>query len=125
MKNRTAPDATSEWNVPDALLELEQAGDLELLRDVISLFRADTLSRLQYLGDAASDCDPAGIRRQAHALKGSATQLGADVMATMCQQIESRILHGESLDVPMAVNELRTEFDRIWLAMAARTGQPA
>jgi HPt (histidine-containing phosphotransfer) domain-containing protein len=125
MNNRTAPDASADWNVPAALLELEQAGDVELLRDVISLFKEDTLSRLQYLREAASDCDSAGIRRQAHALKGSATQLGADAMATMCQQLESRILQGESLDVPLAVSELRTEFDRIWPAMAARAGQPS
>ena len=108
------------WSLPAALLELEQAGDLQLLCEVISIFRQDTLTRLEHLQDAVSRRDYEDIRREAHALKGSAAQLGAGDLATLCREIEYRAQEGRNSQLSTAVEELRTEFDRIWPDMAAR-----
>ena len=116
--------ASLVWNVPATLLQLEREGDADLLRDVISLFREDTLARLQQLRDAVGQGDAAGLRRQAHIIKGSATQLGADLMAALCQELEQRSLRGETSALPAMLEKLRTEFDRIWPAMADRMARP-
>jgi hypothetical protein len=48
--------------------------------------------------------------------------LGADAMAAACLQIENAAGRGGAADLADLVDQLRVEFDRIWPAMAARTG---
>lgn len=109
----------TNWELPPSLLQLQREGDAELLREVVALFQKDTLARLEQMQEAVSKSDAAGIKKQAHILKGSAIQLGAELMARLCQEMEACAAQGMVKDLPVLLAQLGLEFDRVWPAMAA------
>lgn len=72
---------------------MEQLGcelDAELLHDVITTFIEDSRQRIKAIHDGLRSGKVLDLRRQAHSLKGSANQIGAKRMASLCKQIEQR-----------------------------------
>jgi len=80
--------AQAEWALPETLQELILAGDAEIVSEIIDLFKSDTAQRLTLLRQALVQLDGARVRAQAHSIKGSAVQVGANSLAALCQRIE-------------------------------------
>lgn len=79
----------SNWALPETLQLLAAAGDAELVQEIIDMFKSDTARRLLLLREALTQMDQARVRQQAHAIKGSAVQVGAESLAALCQRIET------------------------------------
>jgi len=77
------------WALPETLQVLAASGDDDLVLEIIEMFKSDTAHRLQLLREALSATDGARVKAQAHAIKGSAIQVGADSLAKLCQRIET------------------------------------
>ena len=80
--------AEVEWSLPEALQQLAQDGEREIVAEVLTLFQSDTKSRLKDLRGAVESGDRKRVRSQAHSLKGSAVQVGANSMAEACREME-------------------------------------
>jgi len=76
------------WRIPDALGELDRAGDRGVLRELIADFRQDTEARLDRMDAALQRHDAAALKSEAHSLRGSAGQMGAVGFAALCLEIE-------------------------------------
>jgi CheY-like chemotaxis protein len=63
-------------------------GDHDLLRDVVQLFLDDCPQRLAAIRQAIDRCDPAGLRAEAHTLKGAAANLSAEELADAARTLE-------------------------------------
>ena len=59
-----------------------------LIADLTETFREYTQTYLAQMGDSLAAADYDRVRAQAHRIKGSASQLGADAIAMICQEME-------------------------------------
>jgi HPt (histidine-containing phosphotransfer) domain-containing protein len=83
-----ANPARSIWILPETLQLMADSGDAEIVAEILDIFKMDTAQRLQVLREALSRTDRVRVQQQAHSIKGSAVQVGANSLAALCQQIE-------------------------------------
>ncbi|MDB5928545.1 MAG: multi-sensor hybrid histidine kinase [Polaromonas sp.] len=99
-------DATSAGGVNDAesvLMDwsrLEQFREfddeaLSMTREVITLFTSEMPQRIDDIRVALAASDSALLSRAAHALKGSASNVGARVLSQVCGHLEQSCLQGQ------------------------------
>jgi two-component system sensor histidine kinase RpfC len=78
----------SEWYDNIVLHELDILGeDPDFIKTLLSNFESEGLRHIEYLKQAIED-DYLEYREQLHALKGSATELGAGQLVQICQDAE-------------------------------------
>src|ERR1700689_1774039 len=92
-------DLTAVWAVPEALRQLVEYGDTELVDELIAIFQTDTASRLEVLARAVAAGDWATVRAEAHTIKGSSVQVGANRVAEACRQMETEARKSPPMEV--------------------------
>ena len=110
------------WNLPEALFALARAGDESLVPEIIAIFRDDTARRLTNLQQAFEAGDTSAVREQAHAIKGSAAQVGAASMASCCREIECCAAGSRTTPLGPLVHQLHRDFKEVCEAMARNYG---
>jgi len=111
-----AIEAAAGWTLPESLQELAECGEKDMVAEVLTLFQADTESRLQVLRSAAEAGDRVRTRAQAHSLKGSAVQVGAMALAEACRELELTAETRPDLLSPLA--EIESRFEAVSKAIA-------
>lgn len=76
--------------------------DLELFRDMVTIFEEDAPVLLSMLRAAAERGDSVVVQQHAHALKGLAQNLGATSIAAVAREVEESARAGETHLAPMA-----------------------
>ena len=99
----------------DELRDLEP-GDPSLLLRFIDRFGTGARQRLSDLADARDKGDAQAQGRIAHGLKGTASNLGAAVLADLCRQVETLGAAGELADAAL-VARVEDEVDRATRAL--------
>lgn len=112
--------AELDWSLPEALQQLAVAGEREIVAEVLTLFQSDTESRLQDLRSAVLTGDRKRVRAQAHSLKGSAVQVGANALGQSCRQLE--MTAETCLDLTPLLEEIATRFAAVSKAIDAEYG---
>ena len=105
------------WSLPDELLQLARDGAADVIADVIAVFQADSAARLANLAEAVEACNWKQIRAEAHALKGSSLQVGAEAMAGVCLQLE-HIKSENPSEAAQLLHCLQAQFAEVEQAMA-------
>jgi two-component system, sensor histidine kinase len=95
-----------------------QAGDLPL--KLAGIFKRDTGQRLNELRHAVDCTDAPAAARIAHAIKGSAANLGAHIVVRICSEIETGAEAADLGAVPRLLDELQHEFTRACDALTAK-----
>src|SRR5579872_6227473 len=80
--------STESWSPPRSVLE-GIFGEDDLIVDMIHIFKTDIPARIQRIRAALEGCEYDAIRTEAHSIKGSARQIGADGIADTCQELET------------------------------------
>jgi CheY-like chemotaxis protein len=102
------------------------AGDEGFMTKIIDLFLADLAERLEALEVAAVARDGDGLKRLAHALKGSCGHFGATQLAALCRKMEQIGMQRPVPDAGAALRELAAEASRVRAALEkAKTNSPA
>ncbi len=104
--------------MPETLQLLAASGDAELVNEIIDMFKSDTARRLLLLREALAQMDPVRVRQQAHAIKGSAIQVGADSLAALCQRIETETPARPCLELEALVMQAEADFEGLCRAEA-------
>lgn len=100
----------------------EVAGGAAIVGELMRLFVQDVPPLLGRIRDAACAEDADALERSAHALKGSASTVGAGGMVEQCRQIEALARTRDWPRSGAAVSTLEAEFERVrralgeWLA---------
>lgn len=71
-------------------------GDSEFAIELVELFLSDSQATCGRLTNAAGNGDPEPVRREAHKLKGSAMNLGADRLGELARVLESAATAGQT-----------------------------
>jgi HPt (histidine-containing phosphotransfer) domain-containing protein len=98
--------------VADTHLDLELLSELrEVMEDefstLIDTFLADSQERLQRLAKAG---DAAQILEAAHSFKGSSSNMGAGVLASLCHDLEQLAKGNDLQGVEALVDKIKQEF---------------
>jgi signal transduction histidine kinase/CheY-like chemotaxis protein len=96
----------------DKLRKLEQTVP-GLFTKVMDLFLLDTPPRIEDIQDAILKDDAAQLARLAHAMKGSAANIGALELAAICARVEAHAEAGDLADASAGASKLGQEFQRV------------
>lgn len=97
---------------PSKLSELESLRhNPKLLEELVSLFLADTEDLLQSLEESAAAGSVQGFRETAHALKGSAANMGANRLFEVCKKSSTLSIDNFEGDAMELAREIRREFE--------------
>ncbi len=91
---RRAGGEAPGWAIPPALTELWEAGQTDTVLELVHLFLTDTTERLAGLENACKDGDLEQVRRLAHTIKGSCSQMGEASMAALSKDLEEQAKGG-------------------------------
>jgi HPt (histidine-containing phosphotransfer) domain-containing protein len=106
------------WALPEELRQLAES-DEDLVNEVLSVFQSDTADRIRKLRAALDQGDRQQVRHQAHAIKGSAGQVGAAGVSELCRQLELYALTGETPVLLDLTARLEVSFADVCRAMSA------
>jgi len=104
--------------LPDELRMLADIGDAETVREVIAVFQRDTEIRIQKIRAAIAAGDAPQVRAESHAIKGSAGQVGAMDVSSVCRQIEAAALKQDLAAASGLLPELEAAFQTVRAAMS-------
>jgi PAS domain S-box-containing protein len=105
--------ATLDRNVITGLKELREPGQPDPLKELVDLFARDAHPRLEAMEQAYDDGDLPKLAAAAHALKGSASNLGARRLAQLCAGLEKQAKNGHAERAGQTLTEVSAEFARV------------
>jgi len=112
-------EACLDTAVIAGLRELREPGHTDPLKELIDLFLRDAHARLQKMGLAVVEQDAPTLISAAHTLKGSASNLGARHLASLCLALEKQAKAGELAEAANILLEVRGEFTEVEKALLA------
>ena len=92
-------------------------GDVEFVAELVQTFRNDYPKKLEALSQCIKSNDHDGLRRAAHSLKGSLSNLAATSAAKLAAQIEQIGVSGGSRDASAPLAKLSAELPRVIKAL--------
>jgi HPt (histidine-containing phosphotransfer) domain-containing protein len=95
------------------LADLQEPGEPDLLRELITLFLRDTPERLDALRRALAREDLETTGRAAHSLKGSAANLGAAGLQTLAASAEAAARNRDQPALSTLLASLDAEFAQV------------
>ena len=110
---------TVDQRVLDGLREMLLDGEPDLLAELVELFVEDASARLESLREALNVGDADSIAKTAHALKGSAGNLGASRMTRVAAQLETLGRSGNLESAEDLLEQLRDEFEKVSAELSA------
>jgi signal transduction histidine kinase/CheY-like chemotaxis protein/HPt (histidine-containing phosphotransfer) domain-containing protein len=99
---------------------ITRIGDEELVRELMPVCVQDNRSRLESLCEVIEAKDAVNVKLYAHAIKGSAANLGAEQLSEAARRLEHTAAADDLSQAPALLQTIRTEFDRF----AAFVAQP-
>src|ERR1035441_1658780 len=106
------------WHMPEALREIEEAGDVTVLLELVNSFQDDTIKRFERLRAAVARLDAATAKAEAHAMQGGARQMGAEALADLCQAVEAAAAQRNWLELEGQMEQADLRFAEAWDVMA-------
>src|SRR5438067_1264272 len=107
------------WRLPEAFQELPAEVAVVLIRQLIEPFQMDTTARLQRVRSAIADANLPVLRAEVHSIKGSASQVGANAMSSLCLEMESTIGQVAESRLFESVSRLESQLSAAVSAMRA------
>lgn len=83
-----------DWSRLEQFREFDD-DELSMTQEVIALFASESPLRINDIRVALSACDSAALSRAAHALKGAASNVGAQALSESCGLLEQSCLEGQ------------------------------
>jgi HPt (histidine-containing phosphotransfer) domain-containing protein len=117
-----APDEAVDACALAALRDLQGAGRPDILAELIAVYLRDTPPRLAALHEAVTHGDTEALRRDAHNLKGSSSQIGAVQVALLCADLEHQAGTTDLTGATETLRRLDAAFGRVRAHLQALAG---
>jgi two-component system, sensor histidine kinase and response regulator len=79
-----------DLTVLNSLRDLREPGQPDPVAELVDLFLSDAPARLEAMRSAFEKCDTEALIKACHTLKGSASNLGATLLSTVCSSLEKQ-----------------------------------
>ncbi len=100
-----------QWNKEFAL---EQAADdMELLDELLEIFKTSFASDLQLIKDAIRDGNPGQVAAAAHSIKGASASLGIDGITQAVKSVEEDAKNGSVEKASNLLSQLEQMLDKL------------
>jgi HPt (histidine-containing phosphotransfer) domain-containing protein len=114
-----------DWSRLEQFKEFDDE-ERSMTREVIALFASDAPNRMEDIRAALAASDSAELSRAAHALKGSASNVGAEALSDACFVLEQSCLQGQwPADAAQQVGRLCELAERTRQALNGWMANPA
>jgi len=110
-------DTTIDFAALDELRVLGKAAEQDLVGEVIDQFVRETELSLAVLRDALEAGDAVAVRRIAHGIKGSGSQVGGRRLAASCGRLEREAARGHLSEARIALHDVTSDFGELRLAL--------
>jgi HPt (histidine-containing phosphotransfer) domain-containing protein len=120
--NQTPEEMAPIWEIPATLQQLADSGHTELVEELVAEFQADSAERLALICLALPGADYPTIHLEAHTIKGSAMQVGANRMADLCYRLELAARGSAPGDLGPLVDAVLHSFEEVRGVLASRRG---
>lgn len=107
----TAPVLSVDDQVLAALRALSGPQEPNALAEVIDLFLSSTAVLLDSMANSVRKKDGRSLEAAAHSLKGSAGNLGANIVVSLCSALLEHAAHSDFTAASALIEPLRTEFE--------------
>ena len=108
-----APDEAVDARALAALRDLQGQGRPDLLAELMAIYLRDTPPRLAALHEAVVRADAEALRRAAHSIKGSSSQIGAVQVARLCADLEEQARTTDMGGIAETLRRPDEAFDRV------------
>lgn len=112
-------ESTPPPEMHEALALVERIGGNELLQKVITLFRSTSQQRVEAMRAAALADERHQLSRLAHAMKGSAAQVGAESLRAAAASLEKEAAGLAADAITPRLDALSFEVTRAWAQLDA------
>ncbi len=106
------PDTSQSAPVNMSRIHETSDGDHDFEKELIEIFLTDNEQRLTVLEIAVNGQDADAVKREAHTMKGSCSNMGAQPMQEIAYRLEQSGLSGELGAAVELLSSLKSEFDR-------------
>lgn len=105
--------AASAEDVIDWAQLISRVVEEDIAREIVPLCVADNRERLEMLDRAVRAGNAEDVKLYAHAIKGSAGNIGAGQLSDVAAQLEHKAYHGDLSQAEQLLLRIRTEFARL------------
>jgi HPt (histidine-containing phosphotransfer) domain-containing protein len=117
---------TSKWAtrpvlneaVLDRLRQEMAASGIDIVSELVNMFVVDAPKMVDVLQAEADAGSWDGVRREAHGLKGSCANLGAERLAALCHDLETSAREGDVVQATQIVNGIELELTNLLSELA-------
>ena len=113
----TATSASLDRQVLDEILQLDQSSANNMVREIIVSYCATSTKLILQLRAAVNDRDVEQIELLAHSLKGCSGQMGAILLATLCEQILTAAKNNDLDAAPSLCERAAVEHSAVIIAL--------
>lgn len=100
-------------NIKNILNDIAENSSIEVVIECIDLFLTDNAITLNNLGELLKNSDYEQILLDAHKLKGSSSNMGADILPEFCQQLIISIKDNDFEKVEKLIEKIIFEYDAL------------
>ncbi len=100
----------------------EMSGNQDVFRELLEMFISDSTERLQAMRAALEANNAQALEREAHALKGSCANFGAERLEEMCLRLQQLGSQGEIAPAREMFPSLEAELRRLHGILAEEMG---
>jgi len=101
----------------EQIIQLDSSPGKTLVREIVVSYCADSTKLMLQLRSAIADGDAGEIEVLAHSLKGSSGQIGAALLATLCEQLISGARKNDLSDAPTLCERAAVEHSAVIAAL--------
>jgi CheY-like chemotaxis protein/HPt (histidine-containing phosphotransfer) domain-containing protein len=113
--------------VLETLRQMGTGAGVDVIGDLLQLFRADGQSLVAAIREAVSRDDASGLRQAAHSLKGAASNMGATTLAELCSRLETMGRSGSIGEADALLPGVERQYQEVCTTLEAERqggGQP-
>jgi HPt (histidine-containing phosphotransfer) domain-containing protein len=110
-----------DWSVIEAL-RMYSTAELDLVRELVNSFEETIAKQVPEMDLAVQGGDAATVRFIAHKLRGTCGHVGARRMEFLCERLEQLGRAGVTIGASELIEDLRTEFARVRVALNGNSG---
>jgi PAS domain S-box-containing protein len=106
-----------DYEVIASIRDLQVEGEPDFFINLVNIYLKDSVHQIERIRAAILDSNSEELRKAAHTLKGTSTNLGARILSSYCAELESIASEGKMESVTKWLDRLEAEYREVCNAL--------